>query len=137
MEIMVDVCGSIFALLKLGNRISARSIYLVLPLKSLQNGVYHRAQAANVRKGSKPESSPNKAKDDHVSHDPFLSLFIVFSLMPRRAQQVPSELKLPGVPDFRNGIAEWNIAWESLSRTENGSRRLGTLDVSSSAIAPR
>ncbi|KAF7351840.1 MYND-type domain-containing protein [Mycena venus] len=34
--------------------------------------------------------------------------------MPRRAQQVPSELEMPGVPDFRNGIAEWNAAWESL-----------------------
>ncbi|KAJ7438154.1 hypothetical protein FB451DRAFT_1304167 [Mycena latifolia] len=34
--------------------------------------------------------------------------------MPRRAEQVPSEMKMPGVPDFRDGIAKWNAAWESL-----------------------
>ncbi|KAF8208042.1 hypothetical protein K438DRAFT_1961555 [Mycena galopus ATCC 62051] len=34
--------------------------------------------------------------------------------MPRLPQQVPSEMKMPGVPDFRDGIAKWNAAWESL-----------------------
>jgi hypothetical protein len=34
--------------------------------------------------------------------------------MPRRAEQVPSEVKMLGVPDFRDGITEWNAAWESL-----------------------
>ncbi|KAJ7764018.1 hypothetical protein DFH07DRAFT_1059220 [Mycena maculata] len=34
--------------------------------------------------------------------------------MPRRAERVPGEVKIPGVPDFRDGIAEWNAGWESL-----------------------
>ncbi|KAJ6560596.1 hypothetical protein DFH09DRAFT_1483239 [Mycena vulgaris] len=85
-----------------------------LQCSRLANGLIEirvdRTQTADVR-----QKVPNRRRTTKPKTATFFTLpSFLFSLMPRRAEQVPSEVKMPGVPDFRDGIAKWNAAWESL-----------------------